>query len=90
MAELIYFTMITASAASRAVNTAAKSQNVIITEPAGMAEMAARAGMRSWIIHGWRPTSAVTHPASEQIHTSATDSMATHCHQRCCHSQGRL
>ena len=44
--------MITASAARKAVKTAANSQKVSITDPAGMADMAARAGIRSWMIQG--------------------------------------
>ena len=80
--------MIVISATRRAVNTAANIQKVNCTEADEIAEIAARVGIRPSMIHGWRPTSAVTQPASEHIHTMAIESIDSHCHQRRSHSLG--
>ena len=58
--------MITTSAARRAVKTTANIQKVSCTVDDDIAEIAARLGIRPSIIHGWRPTSAVTQPASDE------------------------
>jgi len=62
-AEEIYRSMMLISAIRSPVKIAAKIQNVICTEEPGMSDIAADVGMRSWMTHGWRPTSATIHPA---------------------------
>ena len=53
------------SAMSSAVNSARKMKKVVETDPLGIFEAATPTGIRSWMAHGWRPTSATTHPACE-------------------------
>ena len=74
--------MMLTSAMSRIVKTAANIQNVVITDADDISEIAARVGRRSCTVQGWRPTSATTHPASEQTHITGTDMRAIHCSQR--------
>ena len=74
--------MMLTSATSSTVKMAAKSQKVVITDDSGMSEMAATVGRRSWIVQGYRPTSATAQPASEQTHIRGTESMATQWNQR--------
>ena len=67
------------SATSSTVKMIAKSQNVVITEADDISDIAAFVGRRSCTVQGWRPTSATTHPASEQIQISGTETIAAHC-----------
>jgi hypothetical protein len=66
----IYFLKIFSSATNSAKNVTAKIEKVIITDDDGMLLTAAFVGINPSIAHGWRPTSATIHPASEHIHTT--------------------
>lgn len=76
---LICLSIMLTSAASNAVNIAVNIKNVICTDVDGMPEIAARVGINPSIAHGWRPASAVTHPASLHIHTNGMDIIDIHC-----------
>ena len=78
---LIWRHIMLTSATRSTVKMRAKSQNVTITDVAGTADTEAIVGRRSCTVHGWRPTSATAHHASEQTHMKGTDTIAIHCIQ---------
>ena len=57
--------MMLSSAISNAVKSARKMKKVADADPGPIFEAAMPTGIRSWMAHGWRPTSASTQPACE-------------------------
>ena len=68
-------TIMLTSATSSNVNITANIQKVVCTDDAGTSLMPAPTGSRSWIVHGWRPTSATIHPAWLHTHTKGSDTI---------------
>ena len=57
--------MIISSAISSVVNSTTNRKKAVISEPVLILETEATVGSRSWMVHGWRPTSATIQPDTD-------------------------